>query len=148
MPFKRPESVLVLITALNGKVLLLQRKDKPDFWQSVTGSLEWDEQPAEAARRELFEETGLADQPVKNNHFSQSYTIFPSWRFRYAPGVRRNREHLFTVTLEKMCPIIISDSEHLHYEWLDWPEAAEKVTSWSNREAIFNHFDPPRLLQK
>ena len=41
--YKRPESVLVLIYSKTGHVLMLQRVFPEEFWQSVTGSLEWDE---------------------------------------------------------------------------------------------------------
>ncbi|PVF13341.1 dihydroneopterin triphosphate diphosphatase, partial [Yersinia pestis] len=35
MNYKRPESVLVVIYAKSsGRVLMLQRRDDPDFWQS------------------------------------------------------------------------------------------------------------------
>ena len=52
--FKRPESVLVVVYTRTGKVLLLKRADDPDFWQSVTGSLLWEEtEPRQAAAREL-----------------------------------------------------------------------------------------------
>ncbi|WP_242550092.1 ATP-binding cassette domain-containing protein, partial [Pantoea agglomerans] len=38
---KHPVSVLVVISARDtGRVLMLQRRDDPTFWQSVTGSLE------------------------------------------------------------------------------------------------------------
>lgn len=41
MAYKLPVSVLVVIYAEDTKrVLMLQRRDDPDFWQSVTGSLE------------------------------------------------------------------------------------------------------------
>lgn len=41
MTYKQPVSVLVVIYAKDtGRVLMLQRRDDPDFWQSVTGSLE------------------------------------------------------------------------------------------------------------
>lgn len=47
MAFKRPESVLVVICEQEtGRVLMLQRRDDPAFWQSVTGSLEPGETPA------------------------------------------------------------------------------------------------------
>ncbi len=44
MAYKRPESVLVVIYAFSSRrVLMLQRRDDPGFWQSVTGSLDGDE---------------------------------------------------------------------------------------------------------
>lgn len=46
MSYKRPESILVVIYAKSsGRVLMLQRRDDTEFWQSVTGSLEQDESP-------------------------------------------------------------------------------------------------------
>jgi dATP pyrophosphohydrolase len=41
--YKRPESVLVVIHTATGEVLVLRRCQPPDFWQSVTGSLRWEE---------------------------------------------------------------------------------------------------------
>ena len=60
--YKRPESVLVVVYTADRETLILQRVGN-SFWQSVTGSLNWDEEsPEEAARRELFEETGIATE--------------------------------------------------------------------------------------
>ena len=38
--FRRPESVLVVVHAADGQVLILRRSQPFDFWQSVTGSLQ------------------------------------------------------------------------------------------------------------
>ena len=57
-PFRRPESVLIVIYTAGGEFLLLERRKPPGFWQSVTGSLEWGETIDAAASRELKEETG------------------------------------------------------------------------------------------
>lgn len=58
--YKSPLSVLVLIYhQISGKVLMLQRNDDQEFWQSVTGSLEEGETPYQAAIREVKRETGL-----------------------------------------------------------------------------------------
>ena len=98
---KIPISVLVLIYKSNRDVLLIERADRINFWQSVTGSLDaLKEDLALAAAREVFEETGIAvDQlPVgalRNMHHQIEYEIYPDWRFRYAPGVTRNTEHWF-----------------------------------------------------
>ena len=56
MAFKPPVSVLVVIFARDTKrVLMLQRRDDPDFWQSVTGSVEEGETAPQAAAREVKE---------------------------------------------------------------------------------------------
>lgn len=60
MTYKQPVSVLVVIYAKDtGRVLMLQRRDDPDFWQSVTGSLEEGETASQAAMREVKEEVAI-----------------------------------------------------------------------------------------
>ena len=60
MPHKIPESVLVVIHTSAMEVLLIERADRPGYWQSVTGSLDAPDEPlAHTAARELFEETGI-----------------------------------------------------------------------------------------
>lgn len=58
--YKRPVSVTVVIFAQDTKrVLMLQRRDDPDFWQSVTGSIEEGETALQAAVREVKEEVTI-----------------------------------------------------------------------------------------
>jgi dATP pyrophosphohydrolase len=138
-PYKRPESVLVVVYTRHGKVLLLRRADHPDFWQSVTGSMEWgDEQPAETAARELCEETGIHVSPerLKDWKLHQRYEIFPQFRYRYAPEVHENTEHFFSLELPQEQDITLSPGEHLEYAWVSFPEAIERVFSWTNRDAL------------
>ena len=60
MTYKLPVSVLVVVHTAELEVLLLERAMRPGYWQSVTGSLDWpDEPPAAAAAREVLEETGI-----------------------------------------------------------------------------------------
>ena len=68
---RRPESVLVLVYTLDKEVLLLQRSDNPAYWQSVTGALEIDELPVQAAMRELREETGLVVELIDHKQTRQ-----------------------------------------------------------------------------
>ena len=35
-----------------------------------------------------------------------------------------------------MGPVTLAPDEHVAYEWLPWRDAADKVFSWSNAEAI------------
>lgn len=137
MSFKRPESVLVVVFALTGELLLLRRADDPDFWQSVTGSLEWDESPRQAAERELYEETGLrASKALQDLNVVNRYPILPRWRARYAADVQENTEHAFACALPAPTPITLNPHEHAEYAWFGFDEAAAKVTSWTNREII------------
>ena len=54
-PPKIPESVLVVIHTAELDVLLIERADKPGYWQSVTGSKDRVDEPlAETAVREVF----------------------------------------------------------------------------------------------
>ena len=63
-PFKIPESVLVVIHTPERNVLLINRADAPDYWQSVTGSKdEVGEELSQTAGREVFEETGIPCGP-------------------------------------------------------------------------------------
>src|SRR3954463_16208558 len=141
MPHKIPESVLVVIHTADLEVLLIERADRPGFWQSVTGSLDaLDEPLTDTAARELFEETGIVADGERIRlldwHLSNIYEIYPTWRHRYAPGVTHNTEHVFGLRLPARVPVTLSPREHLRFEWTSWREAAERVFSWSNREAI------------
>lgn len=136
--YKRPESVLVVIHTVTGEVLVMLRRQPPDFWQSVTGSLRWEEtDPLDAARRELYEETGISDTvEVIDCKIVNRFPILPPWRHRYPPDITENIEHVFRVPLPERRPIILSPTEHDRYEWLPRAAAAARVTSWTNRDAI------------
>lgn len=137
--FKRPESVLVVVYTRTGKVLMLKRADHADFWQSITGSFEWgDANPLATAKRELTEETGLVADTLRDWERTHRYTIFPEWRYKYAPGTEENTEHAFSLELPDEVPIRIDSLEHSAYCWLDFPAAHARATSWSNREFIYD----------
>ena len=135
---KRPESVLVVVYTAADEVLVLLRRHPPNFWQSVTGSLRWDEtDPLAAAQRELREETGLSDAAeIVACGVINRFPILPAWRHRYAPNVAENVEHVFRVLLPERQPILLNPAEHGEYQWLPRAAAAAKVASWTNRDAI------------
>jgi dihydroneopterin triphosphate diphosphatase len=137
--FKTPISVLVLIHTVDLKVLLIERADKVGFWQSVTGSVETEDATIrDTAIREVMEETGLdATQfDLSDWRLSQTYEIYQHWRYRYAPGVTKNVEHVFGLELPSIVNIKLAPNEHVAYEWVDWREAAKRVFSWTNVEAL------------
>lgn len=153
---KIPTSVLVIIYSSNALFLLLERADKPGYWQSVTGSLDFPEElPLMAAVRELREETGfhvaasvkkgLRDltvgelfQPwmIYSWPFSVQYEIFEHWRHRYPAGVTHNTEHWFGVCVPQDAAPVLAPTEHVGYAWLNAEQAAARCFSPSNAQAI------------
>ena len=135
---KRPVSALVVIHTRDLQILLIERTAHPGYWQSVTGSQEADEPLAVTACREVAEETGLVAHPqdLRNWHQSNTYAIYPEWRHRYPDGVTHNVEHLFSLAMPASLPVRLAPAEHRAFAWLPWQEAAERVFSWTNRDAI------------
>ena len=131
-----------MIHNANGEVLLIERADRPGFWQSVTGSLDFPHEPTrEAAIREVFEETGinitlLPTDALQDMQYAVDYVIYPDWRHRYAPGVTSNREHCFTLMVPVNTPVRLAPREHTAFEWLPYAEAATRCFSESNSAAI------------
>ncbi|MDA8518140.1 dihydroneopterin triphosphate diphosphatase [Citrobacter sp. Igbk 16] len=139
MAYKQPVSVLVVIYAKDtGRVLMLQRRDDPDFWQSVTGSLEEGETASQAALREVKEEVAIdvarEQLTLIDCQRTVEFEIFSHLRHRYAPGIVRNTESWFCLALPTERKIVFT--EHLTYRWVNAHEAAQLTKSWSNRQAI------------
>lgn len=139
MNYKNPHSILTVIYAENtGRVLMLQRQDDPDFWQSVTGTIEPNETPFETAVREVKEETGI-DIFAQNLSFydckhTVEFEIFPQFRYKYAPHISHCTEHWFLLALpEEVAPTL---TEHLAFQWLPKKQAIELTKSPNNAQAI------------
>jgi dATP pyrophosphohydrolase len=133
---RRPESVLVVVYTPALEFLLLERVSPAGFWQSVTGALEWDETPEQAARRELQEETGLPAEHLRDGNRSRRFPILPQWRSRYAADVDSNLEHVWYLQLPTTVDVTLNAAEHSRFEWLDRDAALTRVSSWTNRDAI------------
>lgn len=136
--FKQPVSVLVVVHTPALRILLLERVSPPGFWQSVTGSLEAGETPAQAALREVAEETGIIVAPGQLDDWQRSnrFEIRPEWRHRYDPTVTHNVEHVFSLWVADDQTIRLAPDEHRASLWLPLDQAAKKVFSWTNRDAI------------
>lgn len=157
-PFKIPQSVLVVIYTPVWDVLLIRRTEAdpqaPPYWQSVTGSKDTlDEAWAYTAAREVLEETGLDCTPgtalaphLRDWELENTYSIYPRWRHRYAPGVTENLERVFGLQVPAGSVVTLNPREHTDYQWLPYAEAADACFSASNAEAVLQlpHYARPR----
>ncbi len=108
-----------------------------DQWQFIAGGGEDDETPEEAAKREIFEESGLIADPIlrlrsvcsiPTNIFSEKHLrnwppdtyVIPEYSFGFEcrDGITLSREHLECV-------------------WLSYEEARKKLKWDSNRTALY-----------
>ena len=138
-PFKIPQSVLVVIHTPALDVLLIHRTDTPNFWQSVTGAKDREDETFEqTAVREVHEETGIdcAAGTLTDWGLENVYDIYPRWLHRYAPGVTRNTERVFGLCVPAGTPVRLNPREHTEARWLPWRAAADVCFSPSNAEAI------------
>ena len=112
-------TVSVVVTRDDGRVLLLQRTpERGGFWQPVTGRVEHGESPAQAAQRELREETGIESsvQPLDYEH------AFPFGE-AHPPAVLL--ETAFTAPTQGEPRL--DPSEHRAAAWFSREEAMAKV---------------------
>ncbi len=132
--------MLVLIYTNTGQVLLMERLEPAEFWQSVTGSLDWNETSWQAAVREAKEETGLDVSGILIDcQTTNCYPILPAWRSRYAPDVDHNTEHVFRIAYPHCLDIQINPKEHRGFRWCSRNEAVQYAGSITNREAILRY---------
>lgn len=137
--YKIPTSTLVVVYTPDLDVLLIERADFPEHWQSVTGSQEPGETLVQTATRELCEETGIdanAYGGVVDWGMQNDFEIFKQWSGRYPPGTTHNTEHVFGLRVPERVPVTLAPREHLRHAWLPWREAAAHCFSWTNRAAI------------
>jgi ADP-ribose pyrophosphatase len=88
------------------------------------GTLEEGEDPLEAARRELQEETGWAAERLEHLH-----------SFWMSPGILRERMHLYLATGLSPCGVRLDAGEQIEPLIVDWQEALELVRSGQIEDA-------------
>jgi lipoyl(octanoyl) transferase len=134
----RPESVRLIKVMVHDddRVLLLHRRpERGNFWQPITGGIEDGESAAEAARREVLEETGNRGEPEETG-VTQSFMIESQFlSSRYGMPVIAS-EIGFAAALDSQLPIRLDGEEHDQYGWFTFPEAYERIRWTDDREAL------------
>jgi 8-oxo-dGTP pyrophosphatase MutT (NUDIX family) len=143
--YRRPDKVIVYLyrrqDPAEPEYLLLQRaavSNAGSIWQAVVGTVKWGEERTEAARREVFEETGLTRlQGITAIGYAFSFPLRlrQEQQSRYAPQVTTINNTVFAAEVASARPVCLSP-EHVDYGWFAFPEAMRRIHWPEEREAL------------
>ena len=126
---------VIIFKIVNNEPLFLLLKRNPrrgGFWQPVTGGVHEDEGLADAAKRELFEETQL-DACLR--------FIEDVYYFEFdSEGYGRLKEYVFGVEVAQDVDVAISP-EHTEMKWCTFEESLELLKYDTNKEAFKKLYD-------
>jgi len=134
----RPETLRLIKVLVHDddRVLLLHRRpERGNFWQPITGGIEDGESPAEAARREVLEETGNRGEPEAMG-ITQSFMIESQYLSSRYPSPIIASEVGFAASIDSRLPIRMDPDEHDEYGWFTFAEAYERIRWTDDREAL------------
>ncbi|HYI75301.1 MAG TPA: NUDIX domain-containing protein [Gaiellaceae bacterium] len=134
----RGDQEIVVVVRRGGEFLVMRRApERLGYWSLVAGGIEPDETPAEAAQRELLEETGLRAE-VRPLPVALAYSLLddpPAIRARYAAGIETVTVHPFVAeALDAWEPEL--DAEHDLHRWCDLDAALELLFYETTRDAV------------
>ena len=136
---KIPIQVLVYPVRYTGsdwEYLLLKRIPSRDgVWQGVTGALEEGEGLEDAAKRELYEETGFTPLKIEKIDLIYSFSVTDEWRHLYDVDVKEIVEYVFVAYVGAGEPVL-DPQEHNQYEWCSIDEALQLLYWPNNKEAL------------
>lgn len=115
----------------------LFRRADAAYWQGVAGGGDAGESPLQAARREAFEEAGLAGDSefVALDARATIPVVFVTGEFTWGPDVLVIPEFAFGARVEGSD--LMLSHEHTEYNWFAFDDATAAVQWDSNRTALW-----------
>ena len=115
--------------------LLLHYYFKGDYWDFSRGNLESGETDMDAAKREIREETALAEPDITFvQGFKESVKWFYTWQ-----NIRRTKRVTYFLAESRKGEVHVS-REHSEYKWLPFLDALKHMT-YENSKAVLRKAD-------
>lgn len=130
-----PHEVLVFVRRGDEFLVLHRSEPQGGYWHPVAGGVEAGETPAEAAARELLEETGLATDPL-DLEVAYAYPLHeePERAARFPIGTEEVAVRCFLAEAPPAWEPSL-DWEHDEYRWCTPAEALE-LLHWPEPRAV------------
>lgn len=135
---RAPFQILVLPYRKSGneyEYAIFKRADA-GYWQGIAGGGEDNETPLEAAKRELFEETGIKSNNLLKLQF---YSHVPKTEFAahktWSSDIYVIPEYYYAV--EVIDEVIVLSQEHTEYRWVDYDKGYELLYWQSNKVGLW-----------
>ena len=129
---KSKRKVVTSFLQYNQKILILKRSDEvktyKNRWAAISGTIEIDETPKEAALREIKEETGLKDD---------EFTIINNNDVPLLIEDENQIWIIYTFLVKVKKDKIIFNWEHVEYSWINPEKIDEYDTVPKLKEALF-----------
>ena len=138
---RRPEEVVLVVRrpVESGPeyLVVLRSPEKLGYWHLVAGGVDWDEEPAAAAARELLEETGLVARvvPLGETLDYDLSGVPESVRERFPAGTERILVWPFVADAPAGWEPTLDD-EHVEARWLGADQAIALLFYPEPREAV------------
>ena len=117
--------------------LMLKRvNNRGGFWQGVTGAPENNETLSEAAKRELYEETGYSPLNLIKTDISYIIPMEDRWKDIYPEDTKEIPEYLFIAKIDVSSPPKIDPIEHNDWKWCSYEEAMNLLSLEDNKRAL------------
>jgi lipoyl(octanoyl) transferase len=138
---RRPEEAFVFVRRGSEFLVLHRSPEQGAYWHGVAGALEDGETAAEAAARELLEETTLAARPVAvGEPYTYPVTEEPERVPLFPAGTREIVVTSFVVDAPPGWEPTL-DWEHDGYRWCS-PSAARALLRWPEPAALLARLAP------